>query len=130
MNRINPTELIQFTRKYRFPGGRLKRLNLEYRKGAVALVARLIVRKADGKPVKLKLRLEGVEEHRLQKRPSMPAGKVLEFRLAYLQGRVYVSFDSLGLSPAEVAGIHDFRASELYAAGDSLLWEEVTSRVA
>ena len=124
MNRLNPTELLQFTRKYRFPGGRLKRLQLEYRKGAVAMTARMVVRTADGKPVRLKLRLEGVEEHRLQKRPTMPAGRVLEFRLAYLQGRVYMSFDSLGLTPGEVPGVHDFRASELFAGGDALLWEE------
>ena len=128
MNRLNTPELLQFSRKYRFPGGRLKRLQLEYRKGQPALVARMIVRRADGTPVKLKLRLEGVEEHRLQKRPNMPAGKVMEFRLAYLQGRIYLSFDSLGLSPGEVPGVHDFRASELFAAGDALLWEEVEAK--
>ena len=129
MNRLNPNELLQFTRKYRFSGGRIRRLALQYRKGEATLTAALTVRTSEGAPVKLKLQLNGVEEHRFQKRPNMPVGKLFEFRLAYLQGRIFVSFDSLGLAPGEVPGIHDFRASEAFAAGDVLMWDEVQKKV-
>jgi hypothetical protein len=126
---MNPSELHQFVRKYKFPGGRLRRIALQYRKGEATLSVILTVRNSDGNPVKLKLRLERVEEHRFQKRPTMAAGRISEFRLAYLQGRIFVTFDSLGLTPGEVPGIHDFRASEAFAAGDVLMWEEVPKKV-
>jgi hypothetical protein len=125
MNRLNPSELLQFARKYRFPGGRIRRLAIQHRKGEAVLLASLSVRTADGNPVKLKLRLERVEEYRFQKRPSMGSGRISEFRMSYLQGRIFLTFDSLGLSPGEVPGIHDFRASEAFAAGDVLFWEDV-----
>jgi len=128
MNRLNPSELQLFLRKYRFPGGRLKRLQFRYHRGEVTLLALLAVRNAAGDPVKLKLRLLGIDEHRFQKRPSVPTGKIAEFRLSYLLGKVFLTFDSLGLPPGEMPGIHDYRASEMFAAGSGLLWEEVKSK--
>ena len=63
MNRLNPSELQSFLRKYRFPGGRIQRLQLKYRRGVAALHLLLKVRSADDTPVKLKLQLDGVDEY-------------------------------------------------------------------
>jgi hypothetical protein len=128
MNRLNPGDLPTFLRKYRFPGGRVRRVQLRTSKGAMRLTVLLKVRKADDTPATLKFELTNVEEYRFQKRPNTPAGRLAECRMAYLQGRVYLTLDSLGLPPGEAPGIHDFRASEAYAAGDALLWEEVAPK--
>lgn len=69
--------------------------------------------------------LEGVTEFRLQMRPSQPKVKLTDARLGFLNGQFFMSFDSVGLEPNEKAEIFDFRASEVYAAGRELLWEEV-----
>lgn len=77
------------------------------------------------KPVRLKLRLTGVEEFRVQMRPNLPKVKIADARIAHLNGLFYLTFDALGLDPAERPQVHDFRASELFAAGRSLEWEQI-----
>src|SRR5262249_59559855 len=66
MNRLTPAELPQFLRRYRFPGGRVRRVRLIHRTEKDAAVElRLVVREsirdlgADPKRVRLVLRLEG-----------------------------------------------------------------------
>jgi hypothetical protein len=75
--------------------------------------------------VRLKLVLEGVDEFRFQMRPNQPKAKIADARIGYHNGLFYVSFDSVGLEPGEQAQVFDFRASEVYAAGRELFWEEV-----
>ena len=82
---------------------------------------------AEPRAVRLVLRLGGVEEFRLQMRPSMPKAKIGDARLAYLNGLFYVSLDSLGLEPTEQAQVFDFRVSEQYAAGRELFLSEITA---
>ena len=130
--RVTPHELPALLRKYRLPGGRVRRVRVLYaRAKEVAVEFHVTAREAlktlgsEPKPVRLVLRLEGVEEFRLQMRPSMPKAKIGEARLAYLNGLFYVSLDSLGLEPTEQAQVFDFRVSEQYAAGRELFWSEV-----
>jgi hypothetical protein len=80
------------------------------------------------KPVQLVLRLEGVDEFRFQMRPSQPKGRITDTRISFLKGLCYISLDTLGLEPTEAAQVFDYRASEVYAAGRELFWDEVPPR--
>ncbi len=134
MNRLHSSEIAQFARKYRFVGGRVKKLRLTNSRGVAALEATLLVRPATRdlgaapKPVKLKLRVTGVEEYRFQKRPTLPAGKMSDLKIGYFNGLYYVNFDAWGLPAGEVPGLHDYRASDAFVGGGDLFWEEVASK--
>jgi hypothetical protein len=129
MTRVHPTDLPAFLRKYHFPGGRVRGVRvLPTRKQGVVVEFRLALRAAardlgaGPKPVRLVLRLEGVEEYRLQMRPGQPRVKIADARVAYLNGLYFVNLDAWGLEPGEQPMLHDFRASEVYAAGRDLFW--------
>jgi hypothetical protein len=128
--------LAQFARKYRFAGGRLGRLTVRTRGTAVSVEVTLRVRPAlkdlgeDPAPVRLKLRVDGVEEFRFQKRTNTGFGKVSDVKFGYFNGSVFVNLDAWGLQPGEVPGVHDFRASDAYLAGRELSWEEVPPKPA
>lgn len=132
MNRIYPQDLAAFLRKYRLPGGRVRRVKVLYpRPKEVAVEFHLTLREAakglgtDAKPVRLVLRLEGVEEYRLQMRPAQPKARIADARLGYLNGLFFVNLDAWGLEPGEQPKLHDYRASEAYAGGRELFWAEV-----
>jgi hypothetical protein len=131
MNRIAPQDLPAFLRKYRLNGGRVRRVRVQYpRPKEVAVEFHITVHEAmknlgtGPARVRLVMRLEGVDEFRLQMRPSQPKAKIADARISYLKGLFYVSFDSLGLEPNEVAQVFDFRVSETFAAGRELFWDE------
>ena len=132
MNRIPPQDLSQFLRKYRFPGGRVRGVRLSNSaKNGTTIELRLTVRQsiqdlgAEPKKVRVNLRVTGVEEYRFQMRPNLPKVKIADARIAYLNGLFYLTFDALALESGERPQVYDFRASELFAAGRELLWEEV-----
>jgi hypothetical protein len=131
MNRVAPQDLPQFLRRYRLPGGRLRGVRvLHSSKNGTTVEFRLSVREAikdlgtEPRPVRLTLRLAGVDEFRFQMRPSQPKVKIVDARLAHLNGLFYVTFDAILLDSGERPQVHDFRASEVYAAGRDLFWEE------
>jgi hypothetical protein len=131
MNRVAPHELLTFFRRYRLPGGRVRAVRVRNRGKEVAVEFRLLVQEAAkdlgtaAKPVRLTLRLEGVEEYRFQMRPSQPRVTIKDARVGHLNGLFFVNLDAYGLDPGEAPKLHDYRASEAYAAGRELLWEEV-----
>jgi hypothetical protein len=131
MNSVAPHELTAFLHRYRLPGGRVRAVRVVNGRGkAVAVEFRLVVREAlkdlgtEPKPVRLRLRLEGVEEFRVQMRPGQPRVTIADARVGHLNGLFYVNLDAWGLDPGEAPKLHDYRASEAYAAGRELLWEE------
>ena len=131
MTPLHPQDLTQFARKYRFPNGRLRRVRLTTGKGGPTVEITLRVQTAlrdlgEGtQPVRLKLRVSGVEEYRFQKRPHARGAKVSDVKFGYFNGLFFVNLDAWGLLPGEVPGVHDFRASEAFVAGKDLSWEEV-----
>ena len=132
MNRIHPSDLPQFLRRYRFPGGRLRSFRVRHRSHKdVHLEFRLVVHEtikelgADPKKVVLKLRLVSVEEYRFQMRPNQAKVRIEEARISYLNGLFYVNLDAWTLEPGEQPRLHDFRASEIYAGGRELYVEEM-----
>jgi hypothetical protein len=129
MNRIFPTDLAAFARKYRFTGGRLRRVKLTHGpRGELTAELRLSVRTTADVPVRLRLKLTGVQEYRFQKRPGAAGGRVPEARFGHFGDAVFVNLDAWGLQPGEVPKVHDFRGSDAYIAGRDLFWEEVPPR--
>jgi hypothetical protein len=74
------------------------------------------------------LLLHQVAEFRFQMRPHLPRRIIEEARFGYWNGLFYVMLDASGLEPGEQARVHDYRASEVYAAGQELYWEELPAR--
>ncbi len=125
-----PHELAQFARKYRFAGGRVRRVRVIPRKGGATVEVVLRVTPvisdlgADAPtPVRLKLRIDGVEEYRFLKRPITSPGRASEIKFGTFNGLIYINFDAWGLQPGEVPGVHDFRASDAFVAGSRVSWE-------
>ena len=137
MKQLQAADLAAFARRYRFAGGRLRAVKLRYGKAndfaaEFILTARATVKDLGMEPalIKLRFRLEGVEEFRFQKRPSVKAGSVSEARLGYFNGLYYVNLDAWGLAPGDLPKLHDYRASDTYLAGSELYWEEVKPKAA
>jgi hypothetical protein len=131
MNRLQPHEFAKFLRTYRFVGGVLRGVRVRHRGRETSVEFRISANEAitdlgkQARRVRLKIVLQGVDEFRFQMRPSQPKVKITDARLGYFNGLFYATFDSVGLEPGETAQIFDFRASEVFAAGRELFWEEV-----
>jgi hypothetical protein len=129
--RIGPNDLPQFLRRYRLAGGRIRRVKVLCSQKRAAIEFHLSVREtikelgSEPKAVRLILRLEGLEEYRLQMRPSQARVKIADARIGYLNGLIYVNLDAWGLEPGEQPKLHDYRASEIYAGGRELLVREI-----
>jgi hypothetical protein len=130
--RIGPNELPQFLRRYRLAGGRIRRVKVLFPgQKKIAVEFHLSVRETikelgtEPKTVRIILRLEGVEEYRMQMRPGQARVKIADARIGYLNGLIYVNLDAWGLEPGEQPKLHDYRASETYAGGSELLVREI-----
>ena len=135
MTPLLPHDLAQFARKFRFAGGRVRRVKLLPRANSTAAEITLRVTPAitdlgEGvpAPVRLVLRVEGVEEFRFQQRPTGSRARVPEVRFGAFGGLIYLNLDAWGLQPGEVPGVHDFRASDAFVAGRRVLWEVLGER--
>jgi hypothetical protein len=132
MNRLTAAELAVFARRYRFPGGRLRRVRVRYGPKQTTVEVVLTVRTAirdlgtDPSMVRLRLRLSDVEELRFQKRPGTVSGKLPDAHFGYFNGLFFVTFDTWSLEPGEQPGVHDFRSSDAFVAGRVLEWEEAS----
>lgn len=136
MNRLGAHEAAGFARKYQFRGGKVRRVQLRYRRGGVTQVLFDLLLPSRGRgtgeaaapPVRLRLLLHQVAEFRFQMRPHLPRRIIEEARFGYWNGLFYLMLDASGLEPGEQAKVHDYRASEVYAAGQELYWEELPAR--
>ena len=132
MTPIRPHELAAFLRRYRLPGGRVRGVRVRYPSANRATVEfRLTVREAitdlgkEPRVVRLRLVLTGVDEFRVQMRPGLARVKIADARINHINGLFWVNLDAFGLDPGEQPKPHDFRASETFAAGRELAWEEI-----
>lgn len=131
MQRLYPSELLSFQQRYRFVGARLRRVRLTAAGDDWTAELSLLVRPRakqlgnDAPPVRLKIRLTGLEEYRLQKRPNSVVGKISDARIGYFGDSYFLNLDAWGLEPGEVPKLHDYRNSDLYLAARELWWEEV-----
>lgn len=132
MTRLYPTDLAAFARKYRFAGGKLRRVTVRLRgPDRVSVGFDLVVRPAaaglgdDTPAVRLRFRVDGVDEFRFQKRLNGGGGKISDARLGYFGDVYFVNLDAWGLERGETPKVHDFRGSDAYVGGRELYWEEV-----
>lgn len=129
---IGLSDLPRFQRQFRLAGGRIRRIRVLYPRPNLATVEfHLTVREtikdlgAEPQVVRLVLRLEGVEEFRLQMRPSQPKAKIVDARIGFLNGLYFVNLDAWGLEAGEQPKLHDYRASESYAGGRELSYQVI-----
>jgi hypothetical protein len=132
MTPIRPHELVAFLRRYRLPGGRVRAVRVRHPSpNATTIEFRLVVREAitdlgkEPRTVRLRLLMTGVDEFRVQMRPGQARVKIADARVSHINGLFWVNLDAFGLDPGEQPKPHDFRASECYAAGRELAWEEI-----
>src|SRR5687768_3202936 len=114
MTPIPPHELAAFLRRFRLPGGRVRGVRVTYRSDREAAVEfRLVVREAiqdlgtEPRTVRLRLRLTGVDEFRVQMRPGQPRVKVSDARVSHINGLFWVNLDAFALDPGEQPRPHD-----------------------
>jgi hypothetical protein len=122
MTTLYPTDIPAFLRQYRFTGSRLKRFKYGIdANGDSILDVVLLTKKAmqslntPSERVILRIRFQGVEEFRFQKRPGTGHSPKTDCRFGSFNGLIYVDFDGYTLGQGEVPRLHDFRASDAFA---------------
>jgi len=136
MPRLATNELQQFLRKYRFAKARLLAMKVRATPRGHALILRLRVGTAprdlseNSRSVRLELRLDGVDEYRFQKRPSGNAIRVADLNIGLFGGVIYLNLEAMVMNPGDVPGVHDYRLSDAYAAGQTLSYDELPPRKA
>ena len=110
MNEITAGTVHQFLKRYPFRGARLRAFRVRNVADATTANVRLTVRAEDGKPVRLRLVFEGVEEFRFQRRPGPGLVRVKDVQVGFFGNLTYVNFDPFPEDgPPKVM---DFRASD------------------
>jgi hypothetical protein len=134
MTNLTALELPNFARRFRFAGGRIASIRQRARKGGldVDVVLRVVpaIKNLDDepKPVRLRLSLVGVDELRIQKRPTSAPGRLPDAHFGYFQGQFFIALDAWSLVPGERPGVHDFRSADVYFACKDLSWELVEKK--
>jgi hypothetical protein len=124
MNELTTATLHQFQKRLQFRGGRLRRFRVRNTADAATAEVRLSVRDAaTGKPVRLRLVFEGVEEFRFQRRPGPGLVRLTGLQVGFFGASTYVNFDPFAEDgPPKVM---DFRASDCFVAARTVRWEVV-----
>ena len=125
MNNLSSQQIALFLKRFPFRGGALRVVRIGNRSGS-GTNATIIVSVLDAEAnrrVRLRLRFDGVEEYRFQRRPGAGLIKLKEVRIGWFNGLMYVNFDAW--QSDEAPAVHDFRASDAFIAGRSLSWEIV-----
>lgn len=131
MTNLQALELPNFARQFRFASGRIRRIRQRFRQNGldVELILRVTLAiktlSDQPKPILLRLRLTGVDEMRIQKRPGTAPGRLPDAHFGYFQGQFYVALDTWSLVSGERPSVHDFRAADIYFACRDLAWERV-----
>jgi hypothetical protein len=127
MTRLEPGSVDEFLRRFhRGREGRLLGVDVGMSHGGVGSVTftvRLRDATADDADTDLKLQLSEVSELRLQVRPTEDPQPLDEgIAIGTFGGQTFVDLRPWTEHPS---GVHDFRASNCYAAGAILRWERV-----
>lgn len=120
MQNIIASQIIAFLKRFRFTGGSLRAVRLA--NDAAVIIVRVLDTESNRR-VRLKLRIDGVEEFRFQRRPITGSRRLRDVRIGCFNGVMYLNLDAY---PDEASpALHDFRASEAFVGGRSLAWEIV-----
>lgn len=125
MEQLQPAQVAQFARRFRFRGGVLRRFLVRNRSTYESSgVLDLSVHESEGGGrARLRIVLDGVEEFRFQRRPGPGLVRLKEVRLGYFNGLFYLNLDAFADDAAPA--LIDFRASDAFIAARSLSWEVV-----
>jgi hypothetical protein len=122
MNELTPANAHAFLKQFQFRGGWLRRFRVRNRSADTATgELRLTARDTTtNQPVRLRLRFEGVEEYRFQRRPGPGLVRLTEVQVGFFGNLVYINLDAF---PEEgPPKVMDFRASDCFLAGRSVQW--------
>jgi hypothetical protein len=110
-------------KRFRFQKGILKSVLLRQStpREQMALLSLVVVDTSKNVKVKLKLRFDGVEEYRFQRRPNGGLLRLSEVRLGYFDGLIYLNLDAY--ADDEAPQVMDFRASDAFVAGRDFSYE-------
>jgi len=123
MNELTTGTAHQFLRQYPFRGARLRQFRVRNVANATTAEVRLTVRGDTGKPVRLRLVFDGVEEFRFQRRPGPGLTRVKNVQIGFFGALTYVNFDPFAEDgPLKVM---DFRASDCFVAARVVRWEVI-----
>jgi hypothetical protein len=123
VDRLPASQLNQFMKRFRFQKGTLKGIRLHHRspREQVAILSLVVTDTTKNEKVRLKLRFDGVDEYRFQRRPSGGLVRLSEVRMGYFDGLIYLNLDAY---PDEDAPqVMDFRASDAFIAGRDVSYE-------
>ncbi len=119
MQQLQPAQFVNWATQHPLAGSRLRRCRIAYRRDGLSLEIRIQCANR-----MLYLRLTNVAEFRLQHRTNQPLGRIRTARLGFFQNLVFLDLDAVPLPKNEKPAVHDFRASNCYAAGEELWWRE------
>jgi hypothetical protein len=123
MNELTTGTVHQFLKRHPFRGARLRQFRVRNAADHTAAEVRLTIRGDDGKPVRLRLTFDGVEEFRFQRRPGPGLVRIKDLQVGFFGALTYVNFDPFADDgPPKVM---DFRASDCFVAARSVRWEVV-----
>jgi hypothetical protein len=127
MNELTTGTAHQFLKRFPLRGARLRVFRVRNAAATTAEV-RLTIRPADGgKPVRLRLVFEGVEEFRFQRRPGPGLLRVKDVQVGFFGDLTYLNFDPFAEEgPPKVM---DFRASDCFVAARTVRWEVIEPNV-
>jgi hypothetical protein len=123
MEILLPNQIAAFLKRFRFRGGTVRSVSL--RTGAAqqssAAVVVSVLDTDSKQRVRLRLRFDGVEEYRFQRRPGAGMQRLKVVSIGWFNGLMYLNLDAYATDGP--AALHDFRASDAFIAGRSLSWE-------
>ena len=123
MIELTTSNLYQFLKRFQFRGSRLRQFRVRNTSSKLAgAEIRLLVREtASGKPARLRLAFEGVEEFRFQRRPGPGLVRLTGLQVGEFGALTYVILDPFAEDgPPKVM---DFRASDCFVAARTVRWE-------
>ncbi len=128
MNQLQPAQIVQFARRFRFADGRVLRIRMRQpmtSRAAGEIVLRVL--SADrGEKQRLRIVIHHVEEFRFQRRPGQSKSRLKDVKIGYFNGLFYLNLDPY--ADDSPPALHDFRASDAFIAGREFAWEIVTPR--
>jgi hypothetical protein len=128
MNELTTGTAHQFLKRFAFRGARLRQFRVRNTGDSSIAEVRLTVRPEDGKPIRLRMIFDGVEEFRFQRRPGPGLVRVKDLQVGFFGALTYVNFDPF--TEEGPPKVMDFRASDCFVAARSVRWEVVEPKTA
>lgn len=123
MTPLQPGQTVQFLRRFPFARSVLLGFRIRHhgRRSCSARLAFRVQEAATGKMAKLVVEMDGVEEHRFQRRPGQALVRLKDVRLAVFDDLFYFNLDAFARDGPPL--LHEFRASDAFLAARAFSFE-------